>query len=196
MKILCFVVAVSVLFMAGCSKHEDNSDGIGKGDIKRLNEEEVSNFVALLPEVLKFSDSYYDRLSKSERESPDANLKFFKSLETDGGIKKILPLYHFSSPMEMIGVYKNVVLEYTTITREFTNYAKDLENMRSTVDSYRSNYTAALQDRTLSAEDRKLIESKLKDIENDIARLSNIVIVRKYEKEIDEAYIKQYGSNR
>jgi hypothetical protein len=197
MKNLCIILASGLIFLACAQEQkEKSSDGIGQNDIIYLKEEQVSNFVNMLPEVLKFSDLYYSRLSKEEKEAADANDKFFKALERDRGIKAILPVYHFSSPQEMIRVYKNIVLEYTTITRDFTNYSRDFENMRMTIDSYRSNYITGLQDKLLSDEDKKLLESRLRELERDVTRLSNIVLVRKYEKKIDDAYIKFYGKNQ
>ena len=187
------VLIPAMIILASCSpkKNKQNLD-----DIILLNESQVTNFVNILPVIFKFSDKYYSGLSQEERDSTNYNLKFFEALEKDNSINKLLPEYNFSNSIELIKVYNNVVMEYTTITRDFGNYKKDLDNLRQTIDSEKTNYSIGLKDKSLSEDDRKVILSRLKDLADDEKRVSNIIIVRKYEKRIDDAYFNYYGKKK
>ncbi|MGA2142225.1 MAG: hypothetical protein ABSG94_07350, partial [Brevinematales bacterium] len=60
------------------------------------------------------------------------------------------------------------------------------------IDSFKSNYTIGLQDKSLNDEDRKIILSRLKDLAEDEKRVSNIITVKKFEKQIDDVYVNYY----
>jgi hypothetical protein len=183
---------LAMLILTSCAPKENSPDGIGRNDIIILSDKQVSNFINILPALLKFSDDYNSKLSPSEKDATNADLKFFEAIASDPSVRKITSLYNFSSTGEMITVYKNVVLEYTSITRNFTNYQADLESLKQTIDSFKSNYTIGLQDKSLNDEDRKIILSRLKDLAEDEKRVSNIITVKKFEKQIDDVYVNYY----
>ncbi len=187
------VLIPAMIILASCSPKENKQN---LDDIILLNESQVANFVNILPVIFKFSDNYYSGLSQEERDSTNYNLKFFEALEKDSSINKLLPEYNFSNSIELIKVYNNVVMEYTTITRDFRNYKKELDNLRQTIDSEKTNYSIGLKDKSLSEDDRKVILSRLKELADDEKRVSNIIIVRKYEKRIDDAYFNYYGKKK
>ncbi len=191
-KFILLIIFSSMLFPA-CTREEKTNDGIQENDIILLSEGQVTNFITFLPKILVFSDQYYSKLSQEDKESPDANEKFFKALTKNDEMKMIVTHYGFSNINEMVLVYKNVVLEYTTVTKDFTNYNKDMENLKYTIESYRSNYISGLKDKSLSEDDKKVLEFRLKGLEDDDKRYSNITLIKKYEKMIDDAYQSYYG---
>jgi hypothetical protein len=187
------MLILGVIFFAACAPKENTADGIGSGDLIILTDRQLTNFINILPELLKFSVKYNSGISREERDSTNADRKFFEALGNDSGIKKLLPGYNFSNSAELLQVYKNVVLEYTTITRDLTNYDTDLRELRMNIDSQKSNYAIGLSDKSLSESDRKVIQSMLNDLSNDELRISNIITVRKYEKKIDDVYLSFFG---
>ncbi len=191
MKKIYPALIIGIMIFFSCAQKEKSPDGIGRKDIIILTDRQMTNFINILPVLLKFSESYNLGLSLAQRDATNADLKFFDALANDISIKKSLSTYSFASMDELISVYKNVVLEYTTITRDFTNYSKDLESLEQTIGSLKSNYMIGLHDKSLSEDDRKIIMSRLKDLNEDEKRVSNIIMVKKYEKQINNAYLNR-----
>ncbi len=184
-----FYFTVFVIFgflLAGCVESSESPDGIAEKEITLLNETQVSNFIYVLPEIMDFSQKYQSLIGEKEKNSPDQNEKFFQALKKSENIKYSLRLNHFSSMDELISVYKNVVLAYTSIKTELTNYNTDIENLSNKIYGYISNYSLQLNDNNLTKDERKKAGSILKGLRNDNKRIMNILIVKKYEPDIDK----------
>jgi len=186
------VLILFFLIFLGCSPKEESSDGIEREDIILLTESQISNFIKVLPALLEYSELYHSRLSEEEKNRVDANKRYFRSILKNPDMKMVAISNNFASIEEMVRVYKNVALEYSTIKTDLTNFNKDVENLKNTIDSYRSNYIAGLKDKNLSGVDKKTLEDKLKELEKDEIRYKNILLIKKYESVIDKVYVEYY----
>jgi len=186
------VLILFFLIFLGCSPKEESSDGIERKDIILLTESQISNFIKVLPALLEYSELYHSRLSEEEKNRVDANKRYFRSILKNPDMKMVAISNNFASIEEMVRVYKNVALEYSTIKTDLTNFNKDVENLKNTIDSYRSNYIAGLKDENLSGVDKKTLEDKLKELEKDEIRYKNILLIKKYESVIDKVYVEYY----
>lgn len=178
---ILFILILSLL--AGCGSDESN-DGMKSSEITLLTENQVSNFIYVLPDILDFSEKFQSRMTPEEKDSPEANEKYFKALKESSVIRNSVAEHGFQSVDEMLMIYKNVLLEYTTIKKSLTNDAM-IDAIRQTIEEYRSNYTAKLADSTITKEEADNIQKRLNDLKNDETRYRNILLVRKYEKELD-----------
>ncbi len=171
------------LFLSCASATEEKDGGIRDKDIVLLTEEKVSNFVNVLPEILSFSEKYNSTLSQKEKEDPDANKKFFEAIRKSKKMQKIALNNNFNSIDELITVYKNVVIGYMSIKIDFTNFIVDI-----------SNYSKMIEDGLIRIsndfKENKIKEEELKEgvekLNRDKLILSNVIIIKKYENQIDE----------
>lgn len=192
-----FTVAVIVAFIAlialSCCASEDSasSDGINNEDITLLNEGQVSNFVYVLPDILDFSQKYQAMLSEDEKSSPDSNTKYFKALKQSEKIKSAYTIHQFKDAEELMLVYKNVVLAYKNIKTEFTNFQQDTEALKVKIASNEVSYQNEMKNTKLGREEKKALQLSIHGSENDKKLLENILLVKKYESELDSA-VKLY----
>ncbi len=184
---LILLLAAAFMFNSCSQEDEQSNDGINNKEITLLNETQVSNFIFVLPEILDFSSKYQSRLTEDEKNSPGANIKFFKSLKESSKIKESGLSNHFKTTDELIIVYKNTVLAYTSIKRELTNYNTDIANLKNKIFEFRSNYTRQLENKNLSKDEYRQIKTALEGLESDEIRYSNILIVKKFEPDLDKA---------
>lgn len=180
------------LFLTVSCGQDDSGDGMKSSEIELLTDSQVSNFIYILPVILDFSEKFHARMSDEEKNSPDANERYFKALKESTIIKDSVANYGYQSVDELLGVYKNVLLEYTTIKRNLTNDAMIAELYR-TIQDYRTNYTALLSNSSITKEEAAKLQKQLDDLKNDETRYSNILLVRKYEKDLDRV---SQGENR
>ncbi|MCX7820524.1 MAG: hypothetical protein N2258_02490 [Brevinematales bacterium] len=172
------------IFIYGCGTEEEHTEGgIKNSDIIVLSEEQISNFVNVLPSILEFSEKYNETLSKQEKESPDANKKFFETLKKSKKIQRLAKENHFSSIDELIVVYKNVVLSYMSIKLEFTNFNENISHIQSLIESNELKLSNEVKENKITKKD---FEEKLEEIKIDKIRVQNIITTKKYEKQIDE----------
>lgn len=190
--ITLILTLITLMTVFSCTSEESVSDdGINNEDITLLSESQISNFVFVLPEILDFSQKYQAMLSEDEINSPDANNKYFKALKQSEKIKSAYSVHQFKSVEELMLVYKNVVLAYKNIKTEFTNFQQDVATLREKISSNDMFYQNELKNSKLGKEEKKALELSIHGSENDRKLLDNILLVKKYEKELDSA-VKLY----
>lgn len=173
----------SILILFSCGNEEDYNGGIRNTDIIILSEEQISNFVNVLPSILEFSEKYNETLSKAERESPDANKKFFETLKKSKKIQRLAKENNFNSIDELIVVYKNVVLSYMSIKVEFTNFNESISHIQAIIQSNEIKLSNDFKENKITKKD---FEEKLDGLRIDKIRVQNIITTKKFEKQIDE----------
>lgn len=179
-----FALFISILLVYGCScDSEESQGGITRKDVIQLGEQKISNFIVILPDILEFSEKYHRTINSEEKAREDANKKFFDTLKKSRNMQRIAFEHGFKSIDELIVVYKNVVLGYMSIKIEFTDFAKDVSNLNIAI---QSNENRIKSDFTEKRIDRKEYEKQMKELETDRIRLSNIILIKKYETEIDK----------
>ena len=184
MKKLPAILLVFVLSLLAACGSDESSDGMKSSEITPLTESQVSNFIYVLPDILDFSEKFQSRMTPEEKDSPEANEKYFKALKESSVIRASVAEHGFQSVDEMLIIYKNVLLEYTTIKRSLTNDAM-IDSIRMTIEENRSNYTARLADSSITKDEADDMRKRLNELKNDETRYRNILLVRKYEKELD-----------
>lgn len=181
---LLSLIFLVTMFFTSCGQGDESNDGMKSSEITPLTETQVSNFIYVLPEIIDFSEKFHSRMSEEEKESPEANERYFNALKESSVIRGSVTAHGFKSVDEMLSVYKNVLLEYTTIKRNLTNDAM-IAGLYRTIQEYRSNYTALLGNSTTTKEEAEKLQKQLDDLKNDETRYQNILLVKKYEKELD-----------
>ncbi len=177
-----------ILLLAGCScGHEDEEGGITRKDLILITDSQVTNFISVLPYLLEFSEKYHQSLSKQEKEREDANKRFFETLKKSKKIQSIVHEHGFKSIDELIAVYKNVVLGYMSIKVELKDFEKDFSKLSSIILSNESKLKNDFESKKIKKEE---FEIRSRDIELDKIRLQNILVIKKYEREIDEVISK------
>lgn len=179
-------VFLLVLFLAACAGQDEKSDGIGASEIVPLTETRLTNFLAALPVILDFADAYNARMTARDREDPRANEKYFQALRDSSRIRTVSENRGFASVDELMLVYKNVLLEYVSIKKELTNEAA-ISNLRIRIDETLSNVTARLDSGAESPRETRELRRQLEDLKKDDIRYGNILLVKKYESELDLA---------
>lgn len=182
--ILILLAVILTVTFAGCGNGNDAEDGMQKNEIAPLTESQVSNLLFVLPDILDFAENYQARLTQPEKDSPDANEKYFKALKESTKISNAVALHQFRNTDEMMEVYKNVLLEYTTVKKNLTNGAM-IDDLRKTIGEYRSNYNAILNKNDLTKDEETRTKKLLSDLKMDEIRYENILIVKKFEKDLD-----------
>ncbi|MEJ5284334.1 MAG: hypothetical protein ACP5Q5_05195 [Brevinematia bacterium] len=176
-------IFLSILILFGCGNEDEYNGGIRNTDIIILSEEQISNFVNVLPSILEFSEKYNETLSKAERESPDANKKFFETLKKSKKMQRIAKENNFNSIDELIVVYKNVVLSYMSIKVEFTNFNESITHIQTIIQSNEMKLSNDFKENKITKKD---FEEKLEGLKIDKIRVQNIITTKKFEKQIDE----------
>ena len=179
------VLVISLLFfLAGCScDSQDEEGGIRRKDVVLLTDLQVSNFIYVLPGILEFSEKYNKSLSREEKNREDANKRFFETLRKSKKIEKLAGEYGFKSIDELITVYKNVVLGYMSIKVELQDFEKDTSNLISII---LSNENRVKNDFSEKKINEKEYNKQMREIDADKMRLKNILLIKKYETEIDK----------
>lgn len=172
-----------ILILLGCGSEDDYNGGIRNSDIIILSEDQISNFVNVLPSILEFSEKYNETLSKIERENPDANKKFFETLKKSKKIQRLSKENNFNSIDELIVVYKNVVLSYMSIKVEFTNFNESIPHIKAIIQSNEIKLSSDFKENKITKKD---FEKKLDGLRIDKIRVQNIITTKKFEKQIDE----------
>ncbi len=176
-------IFLSILILFGCGNEDEYNGGIRNTDIIILSEEQISNFVNVLPSILEFSEKYNETLSKAERESPDANKKFFETLKKSKKMQRIAKENNFNSIDELIVVYKNVVLSYMSIKVEFTNFNESINHIQAIIQSNEMKLSNDFKENKITKKD---FEEKIEGLKIDKIRVQNIITTKKFEKQIDE----------
>jgi len=177
------IVLLLIISGCGCEKKEDeNTGGIGPDDIVILSENQLSNFIKALPEILKFASDYQKTLTEKERKSPDANKKYFQTIRNSSRMKKVATDCGFKSVDELLAVYKNVVLSYVSIKTELKNFEKDITYLSNAILSNELIIKKGFESKKINEIEYK---EKLKWVNIDKIRFSNIIIVKKFEGELD-----------
>jgi len=181
---LAFLFCLLLLVSCSSSKNETENGGIKNTDVIILSEEQVSNFVYVLPEIFDFSEKFHQRLSPQEREDPNSNKKFFDTLKKSKKIQQLAKEYNFKSIDELIIVYKNIVLGYMNIKVELMeNFDEKIKLLEKIINSNENVIEKEFKEKRI---DNKQYEAKKEDIRIKKARLQNMLIIKKYESEIDK----------
>lgn len=179
-KILPIFLLATLL---GCACNKTDDSGISINDIILLNESQISNFIKVLPEIMDFSQKYQKTLSRKEKESPDANKKFFETIRKSEKMKKIAKENGFSNVEELLAVYKNVVLAYISIKIEVSDFEKDMNLIYNAIVSNENNLKENYKKGKISESE---FQEKQKMINIDKIRYQNILLIKKYEAELDK----------
>lgn len=192
----CLSRMVTILLMAiplvlsGCGNGDDSGDGMQAREISPLTENQVSNLILMLPVIMDFAEAYQSRLTPQELDSPDANDRYFKALKESTKISNAVLARQFRNVDEMMAVYKNVLLEYTLIKKDLTNRAM-IEEIGRTIEHKRAEYNTALSNRDLTKSEADKIQDLLDALETDRVRYENILLVKKFERELDKISSQQ-----
>lgn len=180
--ISCFFITLGLVVLS-CGGKEADAKASDYNEIISINESQLSNFIAVLPVILDFSEKYNSSLSEAQRNSPDANEKYFKALKKSSKFTKTVHEQNFKNIDEVLRLYENVVMEYTEIKRNMTNFNSDIQDLRKKIDDSKLVNKAYLTNKSFSDEQKTEVEKAMQD---DEYRYSNILLVKKYELMIDQ----------
>jgi len=180
---------LSFFFIQTLLSCSSESGQINNNEIRLLSENDVKQFILILPSVLTFANRYNQILSPEEKQDTNYNKHYFNALKKSQTIKSSIQKTSLKSVTEFMPIYKNVFLAYYSLKREITNET-EMSDRRSKLDEFSKALNTKIQNN--NGKITKEIKEARQNLESFNIIYSNLIVVKKYEAIIDKIVENKY----